>query len=183
MNTLLPTGRFVVPDIVATHFHLAEGERVADFGAGSGFFLKVLSEGVGQSGRVYACEIQKVLVEKLGDYIRTAGLQNVEPMWCDLEEPNGIPIPDSNLDKAMLINTLFQIEDKPAAIREMGRTLRRGGLLYVIDWTESFGGLGPTPDTVISAAVATDILESNGFVYEREFDAGDHHYGYSFRKQ
>lgn len=39
MNTPIG-GRFVVPDIVATHFHIREGDIIADFGAGSGFFLK-----------------------------------------------------------------------------------------------------------------------------------------------
>ena len=34
----LPTlGRFVIPEVVATHFLLHEGDKVADFGAGSGF--------------------------------------------------------------------------------------------------------------------------------------------------
>jgi len=38
--TTSTTGRFVQPSVVATHFYLHEGDHVADFGAGSGFFLK-----------------------------------------------------------------------------------------------------------------------------------------------
>ena len=41
MNFVLP-GRFVVPEVVSTHFHLKEGDIVADFGAGSGFFSEDL---------------------------------------------------------------------------------------------------------------------------------------------
>ncbi|MEZ4104491.1 MAG: hypothetical protein R3B60_04395 [Candidatus Paceibacterota bacterium] len=76
MNNILP-GRFVVPDVVASHFFIKEGDQVADFGAGSGFFLKVLSEMTGSTGHVYACEIQKVLVEKLSEFIRINSLPNV----------------------------------------------------------------------------------------------------------
>jgi len=178
----LPTlGRFVIPEVVATHFHLKEGDVVADFGAGSGYFLRVLSLAVGPSGKVFACEIQKNLVEKLGDLIRLQGLGNVTPLWCDLEELQGIKLREGVLDAALLVNTLFQLEDKPTAVREMRRTLRRGGVLHLIDWTESFGGLGPQPQHVVTATMATDLMEEHGFILEREYPAGDHHYGIAFR--
>lgn len=181
MNTPIG-GRFVVPDVVATHFHIKEGDLVADFGAGSGFFLKALSKAVGESGRVYACEIQKQLVEKLGEQSRLWGLSNIHPLWCDLEELNGIKIGNGELDVAILVNTLFLIENKEIAIQEMGRTVRSGGKFFVIDWTESFAGMGPQPNLVVSSADAIALFEANGFVFEREYPAGDHHYGLAFRK-
>ena len=175
-------GRFVVPHVVASHFHLNEGDAVADFGAGSGFFLKVLADAVGHEGKVYACDIQKQLVEKLGEQARSLGVGNVLPLWCDLEEQNGIKIDTGELDAAILVNTLFQIEDKATAITEMIRTLRSGGKFFVIDWTESFAGMGPNPDMVISADATTSMCEAAGLVLDREFPAGDHHYGLAFRK-
>lgn len=181
MNTPIG-GRFVIPDVVATHFHLNEGDLVADFGAGAGFFLRALSKAVGESGRVYACEIQKGLVEKIGELVRLQFLGNVHPLWCDLEESNGIKIATGELDAAILVNTLFLIEDKNVSIQEMARTMRSGGKFFVIDWTESFGGMGPEPSAVVTAADTTALFEANGFVYEREFPAGDHHYGLAFRK-
>jgi len=181
MNTPIG-GRFVVPDVVATHFHLNEGDIVADYGAGSGFFLSALSKAVGSSGRVFACEIQKQLVEKLGDQAQALGLSNIHPLWCDLEEADGIKISTGELDVAILVNTLFMIEDKETAVKEMARTLRAGGKFFVVDWTESFSGLGPQPGHVITAAAATALFESNGFVLDTEFPSGDHHYGLAFRK-
>lgn len=181
MNTPIG-GRFVIPEMVATHFHLKEGDLVADYGAGSGFFLKVLSNAVGSDGRVFACEIQKPLVEKLGEQARLMGLANIHPLWCDLEESGGVKIANGELDVAIIVNTLFLIEEKEVAVQEMGRTVRSGGRFFVIDWTESFAGMGPQPDQVISAAAATALFEANGFIFEREYPAGDHHYGLAFRK-
>lgn len=175
-------GRFVIPEKAVTHFHLAEGDKVADFGAGSGFFLAPLSKAVGPSGRVYACDIQRQLVEKLGELARMQGLQNVDPVWCDLEAPNGIKIAAGMLDTGILVNTLFQLENKETAVQEMARTIRTGGFLYILDWSESFGGLGPQAGDVVTPSAAKALLEANGFVFEREFDAGDHHYGHSYRK-
>ena len=181
-GTPIVTGRFVVPNVVSTHFHLREGDKVADFGAGSGYFVEVLAGLVGESGKVYACEIQRELVEKIGNLARGKGLGNVDPIWCDLEQPGGTKLDAELMDAAILVNTLFQIEDKSTALSEMVRTLRSGGKFFLIDWSESFGGLGPQPGHVVSESDATALCESAGLVLERSFDAGDHHYGLAFRK-
>ena len=171
----------MVPDIVATHFHIHEGERVADFGAGSGFYIPLLSAAVGPSGRVFACEIQRPLVEKLGSFARSKGLGNVDPLWCDLEAIRGIKIADQALDAAILVNTLFQLDNKDAAVTEMARTLKHHAVMHVIDWSESFGGLGPAVGSVITKDAAIALFESHGFQFEREYPAGEHHYGLAFR--
>lgn len=174
--------RFVHPETVATHFHLRAGDTVGDFGAGTGYFAGVLSRLVGPEGRVYALEIQKVLVEKLENKVRQEKLGNIEVKWVDLEELGGSKIEDESLDAVIVVNTLFQMGDRKTAVREMARTLRHGGKLFVIDWSESWSGLGPQPDQVITESDARDMCESQGLTFERTFDAGAHHYGLAFRK-
>ena len=178
----LTTGRFVEPERVVTHFHIHEGDIVADFGAGSGYFMEALVRQVGAQGVVYACEIQKSLSVKLGEIARSKGLTQIRPLWCDFEKIGGSKIPDGALDVALLINTLFQLEDKQTALQEISRTLRSGGKLFIVDWSESFQGLGPQSEHVVSQADATAYAEQVGFVFDTSFDAGDHHYGLAFRK-
>ncbi|MCA9361309.1 class I SAM-dependent methyltransferase [Candidatus Kaiserbacteria bacterium] len=182
MDNVLPTRRFVEPSVVTSHFLLREGDVVADFGAGSGFFVEILSRAVGPQGVVHALEIQKELVEKIGDIARQKGLANVNPKWCDIESLNGTGLPDESLDVAIMVNTLFQFEDKPTGLREVERTLHAGGKFILIDWSESFGGIGPQIDQVLNKNDARALAEGVGFTFEREFDAGDHHYGLAFRK-
>jgi ubiquinone/menaquinone biosynthesis C-methylase UbiE len=175
-------GRFVEPGVVATHFHIREGDTVADFGAGSGYFMEVLARLVGKQGVVYVSEIQKDLVEKLGDAARTKGLTQVRPLWGDAEDIGGTKVPDGVLDTAIVVNTFFQFEERATALQEMARTLRSGGKLFIIDWSESFNGLGPQPGAVVTEDTVRALAEQNGFVFDRSFDAGDHHYGLALRK-
>lgn len=181
-TSALPIGRFVEPSVVSTHFHIRPNDTVADFGAGSGYFLSALHDAVGDTGVVYACEIQKQLIERIGDMARSSGLSSVKPVWGDLEAAGGIAIPDQSVDVGILINTLFVLADKETALAEIKRTLRPGALLYVIDWSESFQGLGPSPAMVITEQATIDLLEMNGFTLETTYPSGDHHYGLAFRK-
>lgn len=179
----LPTiTRFVHPDIVSSHFHFRSGDRVADFGAGAGYFIPALSRAVGPDGRVYACEIRKQLVQKIGQEIQASQLANVESLWCDFEEPKGTKLKADMLDGGVMVNVLFQLEDKVSALTEIARVLRKGGKLFIVDWTESFAGLGPHIDHVFSEAKARELAEQHGFRFERTFPAGEHHYGLAMRK-
>lgn len=174
--------RFVLPKRVSSHFHLREGDVVVDIGAGCGFFTQTLSERVGTEGVVYACEIQKGLVECIETLKQEHALQNVRPLWCDAEEVHGIDVPDGEADVVLIANTLFQAEDRTTVLQEAFRILRPGGKLFLIDWCESFGGLGPEERAIIREQTAIDAAESAEFVFERSFDAGAHHYGLAFRK-
>lgn len=174
--------RFVSPETVVSHFHLRHGDKVGDFGSGTGHFASALSRLVGHTGKVYACEIQKNLVDTLSDKVRRERLGNVEVIWSDLEELGGSKIEDDTLDAALIANVLFQMDDKSTAIKEIYRTLRPGGKLFVIDWAESWGGMGPQPGQILTESDVRDLCEAEGLTFERGFDAGDHHYGLSFRK-
>jgi ubiquinone/menaquinone biosynthesis C-methylase UbiE len=173
---------FMDPRVVISHFHLHPGDTVADFGTGTGHYLKALSEAVGSKGSLYACEIQKGLVEQITKRIATERLANVHAIWCDLERSGGIKLKDGLLDAGILMNTLFIIDDRVGALAEMHRVIRKGGNLYVVDWTDSFRGLGPHPSQVITEDMTRTLLQSNGFAFERSFPAADHHYGVAFKR-
>jgi ubiquinone/menaquinone biosynthesis C-methylase UbiE len=174
--------QFVVPEMVVSHFHLREGDRACDFGAGSGHFTMAMARRVGGDGRVFAVEIQKQLAEGIAEDARKKGLHNIEVVWGDLESDRGVRLPDNALDAAILSNTLFQMERKAQALTEIKRTLRPGGKFFLIDWSESFSGMGPHPQAVVTEKAARELAEAAGFAFERTFPAGAHHYGLAFRK-
>jgi ubiquinone/menaquinone biosynthesis C-methylase UbiE len=165
-----------------SHFHLREGDLVADFGAGSGHYMTALSEAVGADGRVYMCEIQKNLVTALGIRAQELRLTNVLPVWCDIETRGGTKLKDELLDAVLVSNVLFQCKDPEIVMTEAARVVRRGGKIFVIDWSDSYGGLGPASACILKEEKVRALGEKAGCTKDRTFPAGDHHYGVAFRK-
>lgn len=175
-------GSFSNPMHNVRRLGLREGMHVADFGTGSGAYTLALAEAVGTSGKVYAVDVQRDLLTRVQNEVTQKGYENVEIVWGDIENAEGARIRDTALDAVVLSNTLFQLQNKITAVKEAWRVLKPGGILAVIDWSDSFGGMGPARNAVITQAEATLLCTDNGFAFKREFPAGDHHYGLLFVK-
>src|SRR3989339_1441798 len=154
-----------------------DGMIAADLGAGTGSYTIPLAERVGESGRVYAVEVQKEFLSNIKDAAMARGLKNVEVIWGDIERVNGTKIKDSSVDVAVISNVLFQVEDKSGLLLEAKRILKSGGKLLLVDWKDSFNGLGPVKDAIVTAPVARALCERQGMVFKKEIPAGEHHYG------
>ncbi len=159
------------------HFALEEGMMVADLGSGAGHYVLAMANMVGSAGRVYAVDVQKDLLENIKNEAARRGYDNVEVVWGDIERKGGTKLTDSLLDLALISNTIFQIEDKPSLLSEAYRVLKPGGTLVVIDWSGSFGGMGPIATEVVSKEQVVDLGLQAGFSIKEEFAAGAHHYG------
>lgn len=159
-----------------------EGMVAVDLGAGTGAYTIPLAERVGESGRVYAVEVQKEFLTNIKDAATARDLKNVEVIWGDIERLGGTKIKDEIADVAVVSNVLFQAEDKGELLREVKRILKPQGKLLLVDWKDSFGNLGPAPDAVVPANIAQGLAEREGFVVKKAFDAGEHHYGFVFYK-
>ena len=158
------------------------GMDIADLGAGSGHYTLAAAKALMATGRVYAIDIQKDLLTKLKNNAAREGFYNVEVIWGDIEKPNGTKLRDSSIDLAFLSNILFQLEDKSNLIKEIKRILKPGGRIVIIDWLDSFSGIGPKPNMIVKKEKVMDMFEKNGFHLDREIPAGSHHYGLIYKK-
>ena len=173
---------FIKPEEIIKNFEIRQGIVVADFGSGSGHYVLAMAKKMNDTGIVYAIDIQKNLLEKIKSEAAKQHLSNVDIIWADIEGKEGTKLANGTLDFAIASNILFQINDKEALAREIFRTLKNGGQVAVIDWSASFGGAGPVSKAVAPKTEAERIFIQEGFLEEREFPAGDNHYGIIFKK-
>jgi hypothetical protein len=61
--------------------------------------------------------------------------------------------------------------------------LKPKGKLLFIDWSDSFGHMGPVPDALIDSRDARMLCENGGFSYQKHLGAGTYHYAILFEKK
>lgn len=163
-------------------FDIAPGMKVADFGSGAGYYAFLLARAVGDSGKVYALDVQKDLLATLKREAIKSHLLNIEIIWADFEAVKSTKLKDGLVERGVIANVLFQLKNKDVFAREVARVMKPGGLVLVIDWMDSFGGIGPAKSDVFPMAKCRELFEKSGFQFEKNISAGMHHYGFVFKK-
>lgn len=155
-------------------FGLREDNIVADLGAGTGYYSVAAGKMVPR-GKVYAIEVQKDFLTMIRNKVREAHLGNVEVIWGNIEKVDGTKIRGGIVDAVIASNVLFQVEDKDKFMEEVKRILKPQGKVLLIDW--SADSFATSLKTAVPKNKAREMFERKGFVFEREINAGTHHYG------
>jgi ubiquinone/menaquinone biosynthesis C-methylase UbiE len=120
------------PDRVVESLAIAPGLRVADLGAGGGYFTWRLAAAVGESGRVYAIDVDPDMTSHIEEQSREKGFANVLPILAEFDDPL---IPEGGVDLIFTCNTYHHFEAREDYFRRAGKYLRRGGRVAVIEHT------------------------------------------------
>lgn len=165
-----------VPDVVAA-LAIAEGSRVADVGAGSGYFTEHLARVVGAGGRVYAVDISERALAQLRQRVQDGGLTNVEIIRGEVDDPR---LPAESLDAVLVVDAYHMMTERASMLSGMFRALKPGGRLVIVDRdmrasTHAHGE--PMGTNELSIDLAERDLREAGFVvlqHDPEFTVGGH---------
>lgn len=202
---------FLEPERIVQYFGLEPGDHIADFGAGHGYFTIPMARVAGGDGKVYAIDIQKSVLEVIKARAKLEHLLNIETIWADLDLPRGSKLKDDFLEFVLIANILFQSEQKETLFGEVYRVLRPKGRFALIEWDSSSqlssapagtghderaatsrreswedktpAPLGPPLQLRVKKDTAKQFASQAGLLFDREFEAGSHHYGLLFVKK
>ncbi len=148
------------PKEVVELMAIERGMRVADVGAGTGYFEPWLSRAVGDTGVVHALDIEPDMVRYLTDRARRESLTNVRPGLVSTDDPK---LPVGLVDRILIVDTWHHIADRGAYARKLFRALSSKGRLYVVDFTLE-AQRGPPPGHRLAPEAVVRELSSAGFV-------------------
>jgi ubiquinone/menaquinone biosynthesis C-methylase UbiE len=155
------------PDRVIAALGIRPGDRVADLGAGSGYFTVRLAHAVGTSGRAYAVDVDEAMNDYLRQRVAEAGLSNVEVILGRYEDPL---LPDGEVDLVLSVDTYHHLEDRPAYFRNLRRDLAPGGRVAVIDFDGRKGWLVRWTGHFTPRARLLREMTEAGYEVTQEFD-------------
>jgi ubiquinone/menaquinone biosynthesis C-methylase UbiE len=155
------------PDEIMDALNIADGARVADIGAGSGWFTIHLAQRVGPKGMVYAQDVQKEMLGAIRRRVQREGLSNVEVRLGTGASAN---LPPAALDAVLVVDTYpeVEVEDRVAFLRNLASALKPKGRIGIVNYKPGRGGPGPDEGRVDSASVETDAHAAGLRVISRE---------------
>lgn len=171
------------PMLILREGGIKEDDTVADFGCGAvGHFIFPAAKLVGADGRVFAVDIQKSVLSSVQSRAQLDALHNIELLWADIERLQGVRVPDETFDLVLLVNNLFMAKDLETMAEEIHRTVKGGGSLVVVDWSQAQAPLAPPPAVRISDAKAGSLFAKHGFTLDHAFIPGPYHWGLVFHR-
>lgn len=108
------------------------GMRVADVGAGDGYFTLRLADAVGAGGDVIASDIDANALHVLEERRNAAGVRNVHIVHGTEDDPL---LPDSSIDLVLIVNTIHLVDNPPVFLANVRRSLKPGGTVVFVQWS------------------------------------------------
>jgi len=169
-------------DEIVAALGLREGMEVADIGAGTGFFARMMAKRVGPSGKVYAVEIAAPFLKHIKEMAEKEGVGNIELVLCDQKSTNLAP---ESVDLAFACDTYHHFEFPYHTLESIHQALRPGGTLVIVDF-ERIKGI--SSDWILGhvrcgKGTVTDEIKDAGFDLLEEIPLLKENYVLKFKKR
>jgi ubiquinone/menaquinone biosynthesis C-methylase UbiE len=148
------------PDQVMDALHIADGTVVADIGAGGGWFTVRLARRVGPNGRVYAVDVQRLMIEAIERRMQREGYSNVTPILGEDDDPK-LPA-DARADAVLIVDAFPEMQNPVVNLRNVARTLKPQGRIGIIDYLPGEGGPGPGAEERVPPAIVIKVAATAG---------------------
>jgi SAM-dependent methyltransferase len=145
------------PNEVLDALHLDRTARVADLGAGTGYFSARIAELIPE-GKLFAVDIEPDMLRFLGERAQREHLGVLMPVLASAGSAN-LPEP---VDLVLVVDTYHHIDERVAYFAALRASLRPGGRLAIVDFKADSPN-GPPPEHRISAERVTAELNAAGY--------------------
>jgi len=168
------------PDELVHALGIGAGESVVDLGAGTGYFAKRLAAAVGPAGKVEALDVDRELLARLRDTVRSQGVGNVSARIVARDDPELAP---HSADLVFLCDTYNQLRDRARYLPKLGPALKPDGRIVVVDFQKREDvPEGPAFADKIARDTVVEEMRGAGFALEREETFLPYQYFLVFRR-
>ena len=148
---------------------LEKGTDVADIGAGTGFFSRMMAHKVGRRGTVYAVDIAENFIEHIAELSKKEGLKNIKAIVCS---ERSVDLPENSIDVAFICDVYHHFEFPFDSMASLHKAMRPGGRLVIVDFERV---KGVSRDWTLGhvrcgKGTVTDEVRDSGFDLVEEID-------------
>lgn len=119
------------PDEILEALTLQQGQKVADIGAGGGYFSLRFAEVVGRDGRVFAVDTNPKFLEFIKNSAKEKGLDNVETVLTAANNPT---LPEKSIDLIFLRNVCHHLPNRAKYFKTLKYAVKPRGRIAIIEY-------------------------------------------------
>jgi cyclopropane fatty-acyl-phospholipid synthase-like methyltransferase len=152
------------PEKVVDALHLDRAARVADIGAGTGYFAVRIAKRI-PDGKLYAADVEPDMVAYLGERAARERLANLVPIQSSADKAN-LPEP---VDLILVVDTFHHIGNRETYFAGLKSSLRPKGRLVIVDFKADSPD-GPPAQYRLPPEKVTKELEAAGYSFVERQD-------------
>ncbi len=161
------------PEAILKEAGLRKDMTFVDVGCGDGFFSVLAAAVVGETGRVYAVDVDASAIDRLKQKAAARGFNNVSAKAAPAEET---VFCDACADVVFYSMVLHDFRDAPQVLRNARKMLKTSGTLVDLDWKKQEMPFGPPFAIRFSPEFAGKLMSDAGFSVQATKDVGAFHY-------
>jgi ubiquinone/menaquinone biosynthesis C-methylase UbiE len=155
------------PTIMRRELRVKPGMSICDMGCGNGFHTMPLAKEVGETGKIYAVDVQPEMIEMLKQNLDVKGIKNVVPIVGAYHDPK---LPPNSCDQILLVDVYHEFSHPVQMLAAMRKALKPNGQLVLVEFRAEDETVPIRPEHKMSKAQIHKEMNANGFVMKREFD-------------
>ncbi|MFT5048830.1 MAG: ubiquinone/menaquinone biosynthesis C-methylase UbiE [Chlamydiales bacterium] len=154
---------FAQREALAAAVGLEPGQVIADVGAGTGPFIGLFADAVGEQGKVFALDIAPRFVEHLAQRAADQGQSQIEARLCS---ETSVELPANSIDVAFICDVYHHFEFPRTSMASLALALREGGEVVMVDFERIPGVTREWLLNHVRAGKAEVIAELDDFGFE-----------------
>jgi len=150
-------------DLLIKSMKIKPADRIADIGAGSGYFSFRMSDLV-PSGKVFAVDISPQMLGIVRAKIKDQKITNVVPIQSTITRTMLEP---SSIDKALIVDAYHEFSHPREMANSIFKSLKKDGLLILIEYRKEDKKVPIKPLHKMTEKQAIEEVEVVGFKWEK----------------
>jgi ubiquinone/menaquinone biosynthesis C-methylase UbiE len=109
---------------------IGSGSQAADIGCHEGYMTFKLSKIVGETGKIYAVDVEESKVEKVKQKAEELKIKNIQTVKGDYDNPK---LPGNSFDAVIILDTYHEMDDHDEILKHILTALKPGGRLLLCE--------------------------------------------------
>ncbi len=147
-----------------------------DLACGAGNYCTEIANRIGEKGTVYAIDLWQEGIDTLNQKISTGGIKNIKTILADITTE--LPVEENSIDSCLMATILHDLSKngQQAAIGEVARLVKPGGMLNILEFKKIEKGPGPPLRIRMDEQEIEVLVTKYGFTKVAGGDVGDFNY-------